>query len=66
MKKQKKKKKKEKKGKAMNKKKKKKKKKKKNGKDGKALNKWINDAVHDKITENLRNRIDVRLVSNKK
>ena len=46
--------------------KKQKKKKKKNGKDGKALNKWINDAVHDKITENLRNRIDVRLVSNKK
>ena len=39
----------------------------KNGdKDGKALYDLINKAVYSKATENVRNRIDVRLVSNKK
>ena len=33
-------------------------------KDGKALLKLMNYAVYGKITENLRNRIDVKLVSN--
>ena len=34
-------------------------------KDGKALYKLMNNAVHGKIFENLRNRIDVRVISNK-
>ena len=39
----------------------------KNGdKDGKALYKLTNNAVYEKTMENLRNRIDVNLVSNKK
>ena len=36
------------------------------GNDGKALNKLMNNDVYGKSMENLRNRIDVRLVSNKK
>ena len=40
---------------------------KKNGdRDGKALYKLINNAVYDKAMENIRNRIDVKLKSNKK
>ena len=35
-------------------------------KDGKALYKLMNNSVYGKTKENLRNRIDVRLVSNKK
>ena len=34
--------------------------------DGKALYKPMNNAVYEKTTEKLRNRIDVTLVSNKK
>ena len=36
------------------------------GKDGKALYKLMNNSVYGKTMEKLRNRIDVRLVSNKK
>ena len=35
-------------------------------KDGKALHKLMNNAVYDKTMENLRNRINLKLVSNKK
>ena len=35
-----------------------------NGKDGKALNKLINNAIYGKTMESLRNRIDVVLVNN--
>ena len=35
-------------------------------KDGKALYKLTSNAVYEKTMENLRNRIDVKLVSNKK
>ena len=39
----------------------------KNGdKDGKVLYKLMNNVVYDKNMKNLRNRIDVKLVSNKK
>ena len=39
----------------------------KNGdKDGKALFKLMNNAVYSKTMENLKNRIDVKLVSSKK
>ena len=49
------------------KKKKKKKKKKKNGdRDGKELYKFMGNAVYEKTKKNLRKRIDVKLVSNKK
>ena len=37
-----------------------------NDKDGKALYKLINNAIYAKIMENLRNRIDVKLVNNDK
>ena len=33
---------------------------------GKALHKLVDNAVYGKAIENLRNRIDVKLVSNKK
>ena len=36
------------------------------GKDGKTLYKLMNNVVHEKVIENLRNRINVKLVSNKK
>ena len=35
-------------------------------KDGKVLYKLMNNSVYGKTKENLRNRIDVRLVSNRK
>ena len=38
----------------------------KNGEDGKALNKLMKNVAYGKAMENLRNRIDVKLVSNKK
>ena len=39
----------------------------KNGdKDGKALYKWMNNAVYGKAIENIRNRINVKLVATKK
>ena len=36
------------------------------GRDGKALYKLINNVVYEKIMENGRNRIDAKLVNNKK
>ena len=35
-------------------------------KDGKALHKLMNNVVYEKAMENLRNRINIKLVSNKK
>ena len=35
-------------------------------KDGKALNKLMNNAIYEKRMENLRNKIDTRLVNNEK
>ena len=37
-----------------------------NDRDGKALHKLINNAIYTKTMENLRNRIDVKLLKNKK
>ena len=34
--------------------------------DGKAFNKSIKNAVYGRITKNLRNRVDLRLVNNKR
>ena len=36
------------------------------GKDGKALYKWMNNAVYGKAIKNIRNRINVKLVATKK
>ena len=36
------------------------------GKAGKALHKLMNSAIYAKTIENVRNRVDVKLVSNKK
>ena len=35
-------------------------------KDGKELHKLMNNAVYDQMVENLRSRIDVKLVNNRK
>ena len=35
-------------------------------KDGKALYKLMNNAIHGKVMKNLRNRINVKLVNNEK
>ena len=37
-----------------------------NDKDGKALHKLMNSAIYEKTTENLRNRVDLKLVNNEK
>ena len=37
-----------------------------NGKDGKALYELLNYAIYRKTMENIRNRIDVKLVNNEK
>ena len=37
-----------------------------NDKDGKALYKWMDNAIYGKTMENLRNRIDVKLLNNDK